>query len=277
MYIKFLDVVINPQTLHIQPVAVVNYDTSQFLKHAIIPCVYIENKVFYELNDEEIDTMASKLVSKVLSMARKNCQEIHIDCDWSKNTQKKYFYFIEKLKAISQRNISATIRLHQIKYARQTGIPPVNDGVLMCYNMGVIQDVKEKNSIYRSSVLKKYTKNVAAYPVKLTIALPIYAWNVVFRGDKFLYIYNNEISFAENIYFEKENENIYRCVRSTNLGNKPLLKGDRVRYETASVAELKEAVQLFANTLEKPNFIFYHLNTQNLQTYEVFFDDCFAN
>ena len=66
-------------------------------------------------------------------------KEIQLDCDWNSSTQKKYFNLIEEMKLYpTWENIvwSATIRLHQLKYPKQTGVPPVNKGVLMFYNMG---------------------------------------------------------------------------------------------------------------------------------------------
>jgi hypothetical protein len=47
-----------------------------------------------------------------------------------------YLKFIAVFKKLSKKKLSATIRLHQVKYFKKTKIPNVDSGVLMYYNMG---------------------------------------------------------------------------------------------------------------------------------------------
>ena len=85
-------------------------------------------------------------------------KELQIDCDWTESTRDKYFHLLSTLRNELERNkqiISATIRLHQVKYAAITGIPPVHRGMLMYYNMGKI-NATDNNSVYDKKIAEKY-------------------------------------------------------------------------------------------------------------------------
>ena len=70
--------------------------------------------------------------------------------------------------------LSATIRLHQLKFIGESGIPPVDKGLLMCYNMGDLHRLRISNSILETAELKKYIKQLSVYPLKLDVAfLPV--------------------------------------------------------------------------------------------------------
>jgi hypothetical protein len=93
---------------------------------SIIPVVYITNHTFHHFRKEDAESLAQKVFSKIDSIAKENSisyNEIQIDCDWSDSTRELYFSFLGKMKSISQKTISTTIRLHQVKYFERTGIP----------------------------------------------------------------------------------------------------------------------------------------------------------
>ena len=79
--------------------------------------------------------------------------------------------------------LSATIRLHQVKYYKQAGIPPVDRGMLMFYNMGKLNALTAENSIYNSNDAAGYIETVDDYPLKLDLALPAFSWAVHFRNS----------------------------------------------------------------------------------------------
>jgi hypothetical protein len=278
LYLKVFDLTVDSETNTVRPVAVVTIpDLAKLHEREVIPCIFIENHVFQVTEDKDIEPMVTKIIYKIKSLIGERFTEVHIDCDWTKTTKEPFFSFLTKLSELSGKEISCTIRLHQIKYAKATGVPPVLRGVLMCYNMGVIQKEKETNSIFNLELVKNYTKNIKNYPLKLDIALPIFSWNVVFREEKFLFISSTPFLSMEKGKFTYIKDNLYKCIAGTRLGDRPVLKGDVVRQEAPNQEDLKECILLFSQLLHRPSFIFYHLNKQNIETYETVFNYCATN
>ncbi|MBK7469002.1 MAG: hypothetical protein IPJ43_20660 [Saprospiraceae bacterium] len=61
--------------------------------------------------------------------------------------ERKLFLFPTKLKSISDKEISATLRLYPYKYTDNMGVPPVDKVMLMCYNLlNPLENLKQ-NSI----------------------------------------------------------------------------------------------------------------------------------
>ena len=159
IYLRYFDVALqNENALPVSPVSI-----SENLKNIqIVPVVFIKNEVFLSsrINTIELSQNIFKLIAQINTKHKINCKEIQIDCDWSLESQEKYFKFIEDLKKLSSHKISATIRLHQVKYHNKTKIPNVNYGVLMLYNMGKI-GYGDKNSIYDATTAEQYIKSLA--------------------------------------------------------------------------------------------------------------------
>ena len=78
-----------------------------------IPVVYITN--------ETMQNVDFSLISNAIIQGLKNYEfkELQIDCDWSNSTQSDYFKLLEDLKTKLNKTLSATIRLHQIKYYKR--------------------------------------------------------------------------------------------------------------------------------------------------------------
>lgn len=276
LYVKFFDIKWDEASQKILPVAQIQGDSASKSEHReIIPCVFIENGVFQQLDSSEVRAFAQVLCQKLLLQSAQfvstPISEIQIDCDWSSSTRSVYFSFLRHLKAISQKEISSTIRLHQIKYCTKAGVPPVTKGVLMCYNLGSIQDVKEYNSIFNLQLLKNYTQQINSYPLPLDIALPLYEWAVVFRNERFTYVLNTSKAAIEQFPLEQMGGNRYTCTSSTRIGDKALLKGDLLRIESVSDRELEETITWFDEKLKNYTIVFYHLEEQNLVSHAGFF------
>ncbi|SDF10039.1 hypothetical protein [Chitinophaga filiformis] len=81
-------------------------------------------------------------IKKIITAARERLNtEIQIDCDWTAGTREKYFHFLKALRHYyPDKILSATIRLYPYKYTKKMGVPPVDRGMLMCYNLGDIKD-----------------------------------------------------------------------------------------------------------------------------------------
>ncbi|MGG2305049.1 hypothetical protein ACE4Z6_26875, partial [Salmonella enterica] len=92
-----------------------------------------------------------------------------IDCDWTLGTKEKYFSLLKRIKERMALPLSCTIRLHQVKYQAKTGVPPVDRGMLMYYNMGHVEGATETNSIYDPANADKYVSYVKDYPLPLDV------------------------------------------------------------------------------------------------------------
>ncbi|TLS99576.1 hypothetical protein [Aliarcobacter cibarius] len=247
LYIKVLDIKYSNKLEIIE---------TNFIKSApkdFIPVVFITNKTLQNLDYKVISDQIINLVKKF------NFNEIQIDCDWSDSTKNNYFLLLKELKNNLNKNISATIRLHQIKYFNKTGVPPVDYGVLMYYNMSSLGDFNTKNYILDNNEAKKYHYNFENYPLKLKLALPLYSQAVQFRDKKAINLFENVEQIDFNEEFEKLDENKYKVLKSHYFKGKYIYEGDILRFENVNEKELKIAFDDFFE-LSKNSFdevIFY--------------------
>ncbi|MCT7576635.1 hypothetical protein [Aliarcobacter butzleri] len=224
-----------------------------------IPVIYITN--------ETMKNVDYSLLSKAILETLKNYKfdEIQIDCDWSLSTRSNYFNLLEDLKEKLNKTISATIRLHQIKYYTKTGIPPVDYGVLMYYNMSNIGDFNTKNSILDNEIAKKYHYNFDVYPLKLKLALPLYSQAIQFREEKAISLFEGVEEKDFNNDFEKLENNRYKVLNSQYFKGRYIYKDDIFRLENSNEQDIKIALKDFLD-LSKNRYdevIFYTLKYKN--------------
>lgn len=223
----------------------------------IVPVIYIDNPVFKALQSEDF---AQTLLKRLEKLAQSNFvfEEIQIDCDWTDSTRVAYFDFLKSVKTLSQKRISTTIRLHQIKYHTRTGVPPVDKGVLMYYNMANFKDVETKNYILDLELAKKYHYNFDSYPLPLDLALPLYAQATIIR-------FASVVGFIEglrkkdlNEHFEALKENHYEVTKTHYFNQRLLYEGDILRIDEVSIEDLQEAVKSLQTVMKTPQeLIFY--------------------
>ncbi|SEH93912.1 hypothetical protein SAMN02927937_02258 [Paenimyroides aquimaris] len=267
LYIRYFDVALqNNEAIPVAPI-VFNQKPEGY---NVVPVVYIKNEVF--LQNSSADSLAVKVynyIQQINKSANVSVNEIQFDCDWSLKSKQNYFQFIEEFKKLHP-NLSATIRLHQIKYPEKTGIPSVKTGVLMYYNMGVINS-GDDNSIYSQKTAKNYINSLHNYNLPLNIALPVFSWGVHIRDNKVVNLIgglsNNDL---QKHPFEKVSENRYRVIEDFIYQGRYLAKNDVVKIEEPSAEQLKEMMKDLKNHLKKkPNeIIFYDLNEKNVTKYE---------
>lgn len=267
LYIRYFDVALNNS----EPVPVTSIVFNEKVqKIEIVPVIYIKNEVFLQNTDTK--DLAQKIYNYIAQINNKNgfrTNEIQFDCDWSLKSKQNYFQFLADFKKLHP-ELSATIRLHQIKYPEKAGIPDVDKGVLMYYNMGVISS-GDNNSIYDRSVAQRYIKSLQNYSLPLNIALPVFSWGVHIRDHKVVNLIgglsNNDL---QKHPFEKVSENRYRVIEDFIYQGRYLAKNDAVKIEEPSAEQLKEMMKDLKNHLKKkPNeIIFYDLNEKNVTKYE---------
>lgn len=212
-------------------------------------------------------------------------KEILIDCDWTEKTKDNYFYLLSQLKKeMKDYTISATIRLWQYKYSEKAGIPPVDRGLLMCYNMESHKKMEVENSIGSAEELAKYLTN-KDYRLDLDVVLPIFQWSVLFSNGQYKGIISdlgNNINLKDTALFLAAGENKYLFKQDMEVGEYYVRNGDEIRMERISPDELlkmanlvKEKVRISADTRISlfswdKKFVDYYGNEQISKVFEVF-------
>ncbi|TRX30425.1 hypothetical protein FNW52_20260 [Flavobacterium sp. ZT3R18] len=283
LYIRYFDIDLNPKTQKPYPKSPVRFEETA-PNFEIIPVVYIKNKVMLDTKLNVLD-LAKKTNSFIQQINAKNnivIQEIQIDCDWTLNSKDNYLRFIEAFKKVSNKKLSATIRLHQIKYFKKTKIPNVDRGVLMYYNMGKIAP-DSLNSIYDRHIANRYLSSLKNYPLPIDIALPIYSWGIHIRDGKIIGLRNkiDVNNLKNNSSFVLTKENWFTVTSSTFKNGVFYKEKDLLKIETISRNDLLEmADDLEENTIQNPKeIIFYDLDEFNIKNYDTAFFkkiiDCF--
>ncbi|WP_278020238.1 hypothetical protein [Flavobacterium ginsengisoli] len=272
LYIRYFDIGLHPESNFPIPISPVRFEENPQV-YKIVPVVFIQNKVMLQPN-LDVNDLAQKTFGFIEQINIKNkieCQEIQIDCDWTLKSKENYLKFIEVFKKLSKKKLSATIRLHQVKYFKKTKIPNVDSGVLMYYNMGSIAP-DSLNSIYDRKVAEKYLKSVKRYPLHLDFAFPIYSWGVHIRNNKVIGLRSkmNSDQLEKDSNFEKTSPIFFRVKQSNYKNGVFYEENDLLKIEEIKPEDLKEmAEDLQDHLVEKPNeIIFYDLDEFNLNNYE---------
>lgn len=270
MYVRYFDVALKGNEAI--PISAITFDTIPE-RIEIIPVIYIKNEVV--LNPGiDVDKLADnmlKYTNQINKQHKIHIKEIQLDCDWSLKSKERYFALVEEMKKKSKLKLSATIRLHQIKYFEKTGIPKVDEGVLMYYNMGTIA-ADSLNSIYDRKIAEKYINALPNYPLKLNIALPIYSWLVHTRNKKTINLISRirteQIQDLEE--FEKIDDFRYVAKEANTHFGTFFKKGDVVKIESTSSKQIEEMItDLRSKMKQKPNeIIFYDFDKTNITNYE---------
>jgi hypothetical protein len=242
--------------------------------YEVIPTVYIRNVVFQKSNEKELEQLADNvnfLINKYTyeKLDSLKVSEIQIDCDWTASTKENYFYFLKKLKPISQKKISATLRLYPYKYPDKMGVPPVDKVTLMCYNLINPLTDPSKNSILDLKELKSYLITGKKYPLHLDVALPVYSWMQVYQNNKFtgiLYDIN-----TVKPYLKKIKPLWYEVQKDTVIDYKTYLRvGDKIKDEEITADKIYQAIDLIKKNVKLDKEItvtLFHLDEKQLKNY----------
>jgi hypothetical protein len=271
LYVKFFDVTWNSREKKAIPISKIDFK-KPIGKYIIVPCIFIENQVFKENTTPDLALKIYQLVCKIAESNKLQLNEIQIDCDWTDATQKEYFSFLSKLIELSQNKqlVSSTLRLHQFKYPKKTGVPPVKKAVLMCYNMDKIDNQKTANSIISETELKKYILDSEEYPLPLDLALPSYHWGLIYRLGKLSLIVNDiDRNSLKSFAFSKLDENKFRADSSFYFNNTYFCKNDILRIEESKPSTLLGCAEILKKSKHHFNeVIFYHISSNSISNYE---------
>lgn len=252
------------------------YDFRDLDSVTIVPTVFIKNEIFQYNNDKSLDGLADNIVFLIDKYHDGNDKvifdysEIQIDCDWTKSTKDKYFYLLKKIKELSNKDISCTLRLYPYKYPDVMGIPPVDKAMLMCYNLIKPLSNKNKNSILDLVELKTYLNERRSYPLHLDVALPVFYWTQWYQNNRFSGLLN--INSADIAGFAKEVKPMwYEVTKDTTYNyNYYFKKGDQIKCEEVSAATINEAISIIKKNVELDNnttISLFHLDDSTFKKY----------
>jgi hypothetical protein len=273
LYLRYFDVDWDPATQSAVPKAVVRF-AQKPIGLTIVPVVFITNQTLLRSDASAIPGLAENLLRKINQISRQNgirSPEIQLDCDWSAGSRERYFHLLRELKNRFKGPVSATIRLHQIKYPEQTGLPPVDRGMLMFYNMADWKRAETRNSIYDLDVARRYTDFLEHYPLPLDVVLPLFRWTVVYRNNRFLSLLNNLDSnmLATCSFLKPATENRFVAIRDTTALGFSIRRGDVFRAEACRNDDLTAGKHLLLSKIQnqKLTFALYHLDSTVTSSY----------
>lgn len=267
IYTRFFD--IEKVNGKFQPVAVSTRNQTFVTNKEIVPVVFIKNDVFYNITSDEInflvENVSSLIKKKQSEFGFKISNQIQIDCDWTAGTNKEYFEFLKRLKDFSGKQLSCTLRLHQVKNSKLSGIPPVEKVFLMCYATSSPLENSARNSILDLLTLKNYLKNVDLYPLSMDIGLPIYSWGIVTNHvGKHKLINALSLQDLENPNFRKISETEVEIMKDGFYFGNFLTKGFTLKVEEISDDQLNQVKKYLNHKLPDYAIVYYHLDRKFL-------------
>ncbi len=269
LYTRFFD--IDKADGKFLPVATVTKDESFQTEKEIVPVVFIMNRAFLNIKPEEITFLAenvSELIKKKTAEFRfRESKEIQIDCDWTAGTKDDYFRFLKELRKVSGKEITSTLRLHQVRDQKVMGIPPVSKVYLMCYSTTSPLENSDKNSILDVPLLKSYLSSLDRYPIKhIDIALPIYSWGIVTNHlgkRKLINALSAKELEHENLRMVSKNE--AEVLEDGFYFGNYLNKGFRIKTEEITDAQLDEVTEFLDSKLNGYNIVYYQLDRKFIE------------
>lgn len=280
VYIHLFDVV--NKNGSIEPVdEIMPIDTNILFSDSVklVPTVFISNDVFINMPEENVYSLASSVNRLIEEIAlygihTSNYSEIQIDCDWTASTKDIYFKFLSDLAECNQyspKEITSTIRLHQVKDVAVMGVPPVKKGYLMCYATSDPRDGEKSNSILDIKLLKNYTQNLESYPINLDFALPLYSWGIVTNHNGKVKLVNGiSKTDLENDGFKKMSGNKYLVLEDCFINGLYINKDFTIEVEEITPDLLRKAkVYLDEKVNHEYNIVYYHLSKGFLKRFTI--------
>lgn len=274
VYVKVLDIGRNALTGEIEPYAHTKIsDTARLAGIETIPTIFITNEVFQNISETKIEWLAGKITESLPPLGRRE-GTVLFDCDWTPSTCEAFFLFLKKMRAKLPpgTTLSSTIRLHQYKFPKQTGIPPVDRGMLMFYNTGDVDEESERNTVFHPDDALKYLDGAKKnYPLPLDLALPLFSWGLVFREGELWKIVPGPLplremrqsgKYLEHSTAEAFPAQLWELREGTFLGEHYLRPGDHLRVSASSPELLFKAAMLAKklDLADDATLAFFHLN-----------------
>jgi len=278
LYLRFFDVDWATEDNAPAPVAVSHFTQPLPNGFSGVPVVFITQDALNKTPMNKLQDLAQHLANLLYEkcvQANITPGEIQLDCDWTLGNHGKYFRlltFCKKQPFFKGKILSCTIRLHQVKFLKGSGVPPVDRGLLMCYNMGNLKLAGGSNSIIDEAVAEKYLQNLQDYPLPLDVALPLFSWCLLFDNeDRFTGILRDvqEKDLLNNKLFTARGKNIYIVNKDTLWKGYNLRTSQTVRYEYCDTTELYKLAGFVSAKMNNAEYslLFYHCDSAVLSKY----------
>lgn len=274
LYVKFFEVE-HSDEMGNYPMAKTEIHIGMRDSLSIVPTVYFQNSVFIKASKGSLDTLADNvnfLIDKYCSDKFERqlpVKEFQMDCDWTQKSKENYFYFLQKLKSISKKEISCTLRLYPYKYPAKMGVPPVDRATLMCYNLINPLENHDKNSILDLDELKSYLDTDEKYPLPLDVALPVYSWMQVYQNNQF-----TKVIYTNNKAVRKVLKPIkplwFEVVKDTVVEETYLRIGDKIKFEEMTSEKIKKAISIIKDNVglgKEVTVTLFHFDEQQLSNF----------
>lgn len=278
IYLRLFDVDWNQNLQKALPVGILQSDTVKDSSLQYIPVVYITQACLTRLQQKDVPELSTHISTLIFDLCTKynlNPKEIQIDCDWTKNSAQIYFNLLKQLKSeayFHTKLLSCTIRLHQVKFTTTSGIPPVDKGMLMVYNMGNLTRYGSHNSILEVREAKNYLKHLSIYPLPLDVALPVYHWAVLFEHSRFKGItYNISKSDFNDSDIKQKDNNLYLILHDIVVGGYRFKKGQEIRFEEPNKNDLEQIGTYIGEHIKDSIYrlAFFHLDNSAMKQFKV--------
>ncbi|MBX2905093.1 MAG: hypothetical protein KF744_03590 [Taibaiella sp.] len=279
MYLRLFDVDTDPRATDAYPVGLVRVNEPVDSTIQYIPVIFVTQRTLNKLSLQRMTALAHKmanLAEVTCSDAGIKPREIQIDCDWTATTREKYFRllsFLKKEPYFADKLLSCTIRLHQVKYTTSSGIPPVDRGAVMCYNVGNLKKPGTQNSILEAELAEKYLSHMDSYPLPFDIALPLFSWSLLFRGGQFVGILRDVdvADIRQSKLFRKTGDGRWACKLDTMWRGQQFFLDDIVRFEASEQADLMKVARHTAQHVHNDSLrvIFFSCDSITLSKHSV--------
>jgi hypothetical protein len=263
----------------------------------LVPVVYIVNGYFAGASPGSGTLPAAGVLAKDLAARLESGgwlaggrAELQVDCDWTPSTRDAYFSFLKALRdalhgatreaahdalreeaELNVPRLSVTIRLHQAKDRATNGIPPVERGMLMAYNLLNPADAGGRSAILDLETLKAYLPSLGDYPLPLDLALPAWSWVSQFEGSRFIGLIPDPGAPGELRVgpYEDLGGGRYRARERGLLAGRTVEAGDLFFIDESRVEKTLEAAKLLAGSFprEGRSLALYHLDWEGLRAF----------
>jgi hypothetical protein len=206
-------------------------DERQLPPHVeIVPTVYITEDCMHQRHD----SLAARLVGRILQMNEthgiEHVRELQMDCDYTSRSRQNYYDFLEEVRRLADEHgltLSATIRLHQLQMAP----PPVDYGVLMLYNTGDPRRFDKRNPVLDHRDVEPYLRHLAAYPLPLAAAYPVYQWVRHIHGVRVEHTVEADEILRVKQAVEHERPELRQTILTYHLDKENINRYDTKTYE----------------------------------------------
>ena len=240
----------------------------------VVPVIFITERVFRQLSASGVDSLANNIVEKLSALTiGVSVSELQVDCDWTASSRSAYFRLLSvlKLRLGPKVRLSVTLRLHQWARSTETGVPPVDAVVLMCYNTGQVAALTDTNAILGVDQVEIYARRATTYPLPLDVALPVFSWARIWRDGLLVNLVHGATADELRSSINKFDEMALRVFVATTeqyWHGHYLYKGDVVRIDIVSEAALRGVVAAISAKVRPQRLIWYHLDSRNLKMYK---------